>query len=276
MKKTVYSVTYEYYQYNSGAADNGYYKKTINFKNLEEALKINNLINKSIEKRKLSDKQYREDDYSFDIETIITEEMDDELKNKYIPYMGYFLEVQLKKSECNETLLNSKGEEVDNGGNLLSTYGSTEFSDCPYCYDIANGADNECKHCNGDGDRKLTSENMRIAQSAQEWLANQMQDFWSDYNSVYKLNRYIIKWFIESKDNLCIEAGYSCRGSETVDYYYMPLHWLYAQNRKELMQAQYDQEQQEKAVKENQRKLNELEALKKRTKELESQLNKGN
>lgn len=275
MKNIVYTLTYEYYQYNSGAADNGHYKKNVSFNSLEKAVATVNQMNKSIEKRKLSEKQYREDDYSLDLETILTDDIDEDLKSNYIPYMGYFIEVQLKKSERTETLLNDKGQEVDSDGHLLTCYPPQTFADCPHCYDAENGPDNNCSHCKGSGNRKFTPENFQLAEGASEWLKEQMDNVWSDYNAVYELKRYLIKWYFESDNRISIQAGYSCRGYETVDYYEMPVAWLYAENRKQLIQAQYDKEQEEKMLKDNQRKVNELEALKQRTRELEAQLNKG-
>lgn len=275
MKNIVYILTYKYYQYNSGAADNGYYKKTINFNSIDDAVRIANLMNKSIERRKLSEKQYKENDYSFDLDTIILEETDEELKSDYIPYMGYFIEVSLKKSVREEVLLNSKGQEVDSNGILLTSYSAQSFADCPHCYDAENGPDNNCSHCKGSGNRKFTPESFQLAESASEWLKEQMNKVWNDYNTVYELKRYLITWYFESDSRISIQAGYSCRGYETVDYYEMPVAWLYAENRKQLIQAQYDKEQESKKLKENQMKLNELETLKQRTKELEDQLNKG-
>lgn len=272
MKNTVYVLDYQYYQYNTGSADNGNYKKSVTFDSIKEALSLANKINQSIEKNNASDKQYKEQDYSLDLESILSQDDDQDLKDQLLSNPGYFIEFSLTKSERKDTKLNLDGQEVDDCGTLLSQYDDISFYDCPYCYDVDNGAHDDCIHCSGSGNRKLTHQSITLAQSANEWLKDQMNSFWSDYNEVYNLKRYMIDWYIQYPNSLCIEAGYSCRGSETADNYEMPLSWLYAENRKQLIKLQYDKEVQEKQLQDKKDKLNEIEYLKQKAKDLENQL----
>lgn len=91
----VYELTYTYYQYNSGSCDNGYYTKTKVFAEdqLEECAKIFKDMTLAIEKKLDSEKE-------------------DELENRFIPYMGYFDKVSLKRVERIEYELSAESVEM--------------------------------------------------------------------------------------------------------------------------------------------------------------------
>lgn len=86
MKNIKYHVTYKYYKYNSGQADNGAYWKSIEFESFDEAKYLFSQINSSINKELL-------------------EADDDKLINNYIPYHGFFEEVKLFKLKIEEIFL---------------------------------------------------------------------------------------------------------------------------------------------------------------------------
>jgi len=86
MKKTVYFIQYEYYQYNSGQADNGYYKRKYEYESKKDALTSFKKFKDYLEK-KLNDEDRRN------------------LEDNYIPYAGYFTEVKLFKSVVEEILI---------------------------------------------------------------------------------------------------------------------------------------------------------------------------
>ena len=86
MKKTVYFIQYEYYQYNSGQADNGHYKKKYEFANRKEALN-------EVKKFK---------DY---LNNKLDQDSKRNLEDNYIPYAGYFTDVKLFKSVVEEILI---------------------------------------------------------------------------------------------------------------------------------------------------------------------------
>jgi hypothetical protein len=81
-----YIVQYNYYQYNSGQSDNGYYLKEIFFKNYDEALslyhKIKNFLNNTLS------------EYEKEI-----------LIDDYIPYSGFFTDVKILKCDIQEILI---------------------------------------------------------------------------------------------------------------------------------------------------------------------------
>lgn len=86
MKKTIYFIQYEYYQYNSGQADNGHYKRKYEYENKKEAL----IVFKKF-KDYLSNK--------------LDHESKRDLEDNYIPYAGYFTDVKLFKSVVEEILI---------------------------------------------------------------------------------------------------------------------------------------------------------------------------
>ena len=73
-----YEVEYRYYQYNSGAADNGKYVRRREFINPEDALDLVKRINASIAKT-------------------LDESEERELERDLIPWSGYFLGAQAFK-----------------------------------------------------------------------------------------------------------------------------------------------------------------------------------
>ena len=89
MKKTIYIIKYQYYQYNSGQADNGNYSKKIE---LDDSIKAKLIYQKF---RDYLDNKLSDDDKR-------------SLEDDYIPYAGYFTEVTFLKSMVEEYDLNLK------------------------------------------------------------------------------------------------------------------------------------------------------------------------
>jgi hypothetical protein len=220
MKKTVYELNYRYYKYNSGMADNGYYSKTIAYESYDEAFKVYEDMSLSIAKKLDSDK-------------------DSDLCDRYIPYGGFFEDVKLTKVVRDEMLIGENGKMND-----AHIFPNTDFGDCSHCYVEDEGYSPGCEHCN-EGKRKLTPEAMALATSAQEWADDQVRELWKEYNAIFGLKMGLTKWNIYS-DTLLLEGGYSCRGSYTGYDYEVPLSWLYASNRTELIQASFDKKEEEK------------------------------
>lgn len=220
MKKTVYELNYQYYKYNSGMADNGYFQNTIVYDNYDEAFKVYEEMSLSIAKKLDSDK-------------------DSELCDKYIPYSGFFEDVKLSKVVKEELLIGQNGQL-----NNAHIYKNTDFGDCEHCYIQDEGYSSGCEHCE-EGRRKLTPEAMALATSAQEWADDQVRELWKEYNTIFGLKMGLTKWNIYS-NTLLLEAGYSCRGSYTGYDYEVPLSWLYAKNRKQLIQQFFDKKEEEK------------------------------
>ena len=250
MKKIVYELNYGYYKYNSGNADNGNYKNTIVYEEsrYDEVLSLFNDISSSISKT-------------------LTGEKNEKLVDRYIPYGGFFNDVKLTKVVRDEIVVGEDGKMSKNQG-----YTSIEFSDCDHCYSIEEGYSPGCIHCNDTGQRKLSPEGMALAMSATEWAETKVNDLWKDYNAIFKLNLGFTKWSMYS-NTILIEAGYSCRGSYSGESFELPQEWLYANNRKELIQKLYD-EKEEKKNKDNKKfQEQKLLRLKEETTALEKQLN---
>lgn len=112
MKKVTYDVIYQYYQYNSGAADNGYYNKVVQYNNFDQAHSTYSKINASINKKKYEDECYRNNDYPEMPTFFIDEDEEDELKSDLIPYAGYFIKAQLSKTYVEKVLLDESGNEL--------------------------------------------------------------------------------------------------------------------------------------------------------------------
>lgn len=112
MKTMSYNVIYHYYQYNSGAGDNGYGTASLGYTTFEEAKKWYNKINLSIEKRKNDDERYKNNDYSEQENPVWTEDQDYELINDLLPYSGYFVSVKIMKIYREKFLLDENGNEV--------------------------------------------------------------------------------------------------------------------------------------------------------------------
>ena len=220
MKKTFYELNYRYYKYNSGLADNGSYSKTIAYENYDEAFKVYGEMSLSIAKKFDSDK-------------------DSDLCDCYIPYSGFFEDVKLTKVVRDELLISENGKMND-----APVYVNTDFGDCEHCYLQDEGYSLGCTHCN-EGKRKLTPDAMALAISAQEWADDKVRELWKEYKVVFGLKMGLTKWNISSS-TLSLEAGYSCRGSYTGYDFELPLAWLYAKNRKELIQEDFDKKEQEK------------------------------
>lgn len=254
MNKLIYEIKYEYYKYNSGGADNGYFKDTVVFegKDYDKALDLYKKMQLSINKKLPSDE-------------------DTKLKDNYIPYMGYFLEATLIKSFRKEVILNELGEEIDEEGNKPYVYEHTDYRDCSNCYDKHDGCSTGCDMCNNTGIRPVTPSNIQLGIDAHEWVEAQVRQLWQDYDNIYKLNMGVYGWHVHSNE-VSIEAGYSCRGMSHTDNYDLPIKWLYDANRKQLIQDQYDQENKEKLIAKNKAEVLELERLKKAAADLEKKL----
>lgn len=102
-----YTLVYHYYQYNSGAADNGYYKKTLIFKEqqLNEVMELAKKIKLSIARRSEEEARYESDDNSeWNFE--LSEDDNRELIQQLLPYDGYFTKCQLIKSVIEQSIVN--------------------------------------------------------------------------------------------------------------------------------------------------------------------------
>ena len=112
MKTMSYNVIYHYYQYNSGAADNGYATKSMPYQNFEDAKKLYSKINLSIKKRKLEEERHKNNDYSEIENTEWTDDQDYDLINDFLQYAGYFISVKMMKVYREQILLDENGNEV--------------------------------------------------------------------------------------------------------------------------------------------------------------------
>ena len=80
--EVTFEVEYEYYQNNSGAADNGYYTRRREVKTAEAALKLAARIEAAAQAHESTVKRELTED---------EEEAERELHDDLIPYMGFFL-----------------------------------------------------------------------------------------------------------------------------------------------------------------------------------------
>lgn len=250
MKKIVYELNYGYYKYNSGNADNGNYKNIIVYEEsrYNEVLSLFNDISLSLSKK-------------------LTGEKNKVLIDRYIPYGGFFNDVKLIKVVRDEIVIGEDGQMNKN-----QEYIRTDFSDCEHCYSIEEGYSPGCMHCNQTGQRELSPEAIALAINATEWSETQVRSLWKDYNSIFKLNLGFTKWSMYSNIVL-IEAGFSCRGSYTGKSFELPDAWLYASNRKELIQKSYDEKEAKKNKENKQSQEQKFLRLKEETKDLEEQIN---
>lgn len=85
-----FAVNYTYYQYNSGAADNGCYRRNWPVKDAVEAIALAEKINAAA-------KAHAAFSHGTDIETPADEYAREQLECEMIPYMGYFISAQAMK-----------------------------------------------------------------------------------------------------------------------------------------------------------------------------------
>jgi hypothetical protein len=85
-----FAVDYTYYQYNSGAADNGCYRRNWPVNDAVEAVALAGKINAAA-------KAHQAYSHGTDTETPADEYIREQLENEMIPYMGYFISARALK-----------------------------------------------------------------------------------------------------------------------------------------------------------------------------------
>ena len=86
MVEHYFEVEYRYYQFNSGQADNGFYNKIIQFKDEQEAISLASRIE--------ADALLNRKD--------IHDDVDQELRDEFIPWSGYFTGAKVYRCQREE------------------------------------------------------------------------------------------------------------------------------------------------------------------------------
>lgn len=240
MKKIIYIIKYQYYQYNSGQADNGHYWRKIELEDIEKAKTLYQKFKDSIAKK-------------------LSEYENKDLVDDYIPYAGYFTDVKLFKSVVEEYDLET--EVIKNKA----------FVNCPDCYNEKEGYSLGCSSCEDSGERAITQESVNMALSAKEWLNNKVRELWSDYDRIFKLKYSLSSWSIYG-DVLFIRAGYSCRGTVHEEDFELQTKWLWSSDREQIFNELRNKQFQEKEAEKKEDDMKKLKELKEKVSELESKL----
>jgi len=107
-----FEVQYQFYQYNSGACDNGYYTRSTSFKTAEEAIELAARIEKQARHHRYKDIPSSEPDY--DPETYTDEDREDlyGLERELMGYSGFFTWAKAYETEVKRTPLPIKQRET--------------------------------------------------------------------------------------------------------------------------------------------------------------------
>lgn len=242
MKNNLYVIKYEYYQYNSGQADNGHYWRKVELEDLEKAKALYQRFKDAIED-KLSDSDKKD------------------LVDDYIPYAGYFTDVKIYKSIV---------EEYDFD---LKSIKNNSFVNCPECFSEKEGYSLGCSTCKNSGERQVTEDNVNMALSAKIWLDTKVKELWSDYDSVFKLKYSLSNWSIYG-DVLFITAGYSCRGTVHEENFELQTQWLWSNDRQKIFNDLRNKQLKEKEAEQQEEDEQKLKELKEKISKLENKLTK--
>lgn len=119
-------------------------------------------------------------------------------------------------------------------------------------------------------ERNLTKEDVQLAESAKHWLDDKIQEFFSDYCSVFGIHpAYGVDDYRLDYKQIYIKQDTSCRGCYNSETHYLPAEWFYAADRIALMQASLDLKRKKEEEKKAIDKARQIEYLKAQLKELE-------
>lgn len=148
-----------------------------------------------------------------------------------------------------------------------------------YCPAGCSGGTTEtydvCPVCNGTGDRVLSKTNLEFAESAKEWIDEQVDNFFSEYCRITgRYKAYGVESWRFDGGNLAMIIDTSCRGCYDTENVYVPLKWFFAvgQERTDLITAWMDEKTRSDADSRMREKLGELARLEQRAAELRGEL----